>query len=234
MGLRPGQTRQILVFDADDTLWENNVLFERVISDFLDWLDHPTMDRSEIRTMLDDIERANALTHGYGCTMFLRSLGECLERLRRRPATEQERDEIREMASDLVNWRAELIPGVSDTLHELSQRHSLVLLTKGDTEEQQRKLDTSQLAGHFDSVHIVPEKGVEVYRELVRSSPLPPDAMWMIGNSPKSDIVPARQAGLNAVFIPNDNTWVLEHEELDAADDRVLRLEKFAQLVDHF
>lgn len=234
MGPQPGQTPQLLIFDADDTLWENNVLFERVISAFLDWVDHPTLERSEIRAMLDDIERANAVAHGYGCAMFLRSLGECLERLRGRPATEQERAEIREMASDLVNWRAELIPGVSDTLHELAQRHRLVLLTKGNTEEQQRKVDASQLAGHFDSVHIVPEKGVEVYQELVRTSSLPPEAMWMIGNSPKSDIVPARQAGLNAVFIPNDNTWVLEHEEFDTEDDRVLRLEKFAQLVDHF
>lgn len=66
---------QVLVFDADDTLWENNVLFERVIDDFLEWLDHPTLDRAEIRTILDDIERANAVAHGYGSKVFLRSLG---------------------------------------------------------------------------------------------------------------------------------------------------------------
>ncbi|MEE3917717.1 hypothetical protein V2I01_00160 [Micromonospora sp. BRA006-A] len=84
----------VLVFDADDTLWENNVLFERVIDDFLTWLDHPTLDRARIRAVLDDIERANAVAHGYGSKVFLRSLGECLEKLRERPATARERAEI--------------------------------------------------------------------------------------------------------------------------------------------
>jgi putative hydrolase of the HAD superfamily len=69
-------TGQVLIFDADDTLWENNVLFERVIDDFLDWVAHPTLDKIEIRAILDDIEAANAVTHGYGSKVFLRSLAE--------------------------------------------------------------------------------------------------------------------------------------------------------------
>ncbi|MDX3233165.1 HAD family hydrolase [Streptomyces sp. ME19-01-6] len=224
----------MLIFDADDTLWENNVLFERVIADFLDWLDHPTMEKTEIRRIFDDIQRANAVTHGYGSKMFLRSLGDCFEHLYRRPAADHERNDIEKLASALVHRQVELIPGVSETLSELSERHHLVLLTKGDLEEQQRKLDASQLADHFKSVRIVAEKGVEVYREVAESSRWPLDAIWMIGNSPKSDIVPARRAGMNAIFIPNDNTWVLEHEELDMQDNRVLRLERFTQLLDHF
>ncbi|WP_199432127.1 HAD family hydrolase [Qaidamihabitans albus] len=225
---------QVLIFDADDTLWENNVLFERVIDDFLDWLAHPTLDRAEIRTILDDIERANSAAHGYGSKVFLRSLRECLSRLRERPATGAEHRRIDELAVALVEGRVELVPGVAETLGTLGERHELLLLTKGDREEQQRKLDVSQLAHHFRSVHIVPEKTVDSYWQLAGEHGLPPERTWMIGNSPKSDILPARQAGLNAVFIPNDNTWVLEHDELDPGDDGVLHLRRFPELLHHF
>ncbi|SCL70139.1 putative hydrolase of the HAD superfamily [Micromonospora citrea] len=225
---------QVLVFDADDTLWENNVLFERVIDDFLEWLDHPTLDRAETRAILDDVERANAVAHGYGSKVFLRSLAECLERLRQRPATEAERREIEGLAAALVEHRVELMPGVAEALDELAGRHELLLLTKGDREEQQRKLDACGLLHHFRAAHIVPEKDVDTYRWLTREHDLDPAGAWMIGNSPKSDILPARAAGMNAVFIPNDNTWVLEHDELDPTDRGVLRLSAFPELLLHF
>jgi putative hydrolase of the HAD superfamily len=228
------RTDQVLIFDADDTLWENNILFERVIDDFLEWLAHPTLDKTEIRDILDDIERANSVTHGYGSRVFLRSLGECLEHLRQRPATEAERREIEALAVALVERRVELIPGVSDTLSALGGRHDLLLLTKGDEDEQRRKLDASGLAHLFRATHVVGEKDVETYRWLVREHRLDPATTWMIGNSPKSDIRPARVAGMNAVFIPNDNTWILEHDELEPTDERVLRLATFPDLLRHF
>ena len=231
MGIEPGR---VLVFDADDTLWENNVVFERVIDDFLAWLDHPTLDRVQIRAVLDDIERANTVAHGYGSKVFLRSLRECLERLRRRPATEAERREIDELALALVNHQVELMPGVAATLDELAGRHELLLLTKGEREEQQRKLDACGLLNHFKAAHIVPEKDVETYRWLVREHAVDPARAWMIGNSPRSDILPARAAGWRAVFIPNANTWVLEHDELDLTDDGVLHLSAFPELLRHF
>ncbi|MFC7642804.1 HAD hydrolase-like protein [Streptosporangium lutulentum] len=78
------------------------------------------------------------------------------------------------------------------------------------------------------------EKDVDTYRRLTQDHELTPATTWMIGNSPKSDILPARQVGMNAVFIPNDNTWVLEHSELDPDDEGVLRLRKFSELRDHF
>ncbi|MBQ1049721.1 HAD family hydrolase [Micromonospora sp. C51] len=224
----------MLVFDADDTLWENNVVFERVIDDFLKWLEHPSLDRSQLRAVLDDIERANAVTHGYGSKVFLRSLRECLEQLRQRPATEAERREIDELAVALVTHQIELMPGVADALDELAGRHELLLLTKGEREEQQRKLDACGLLHHFRAAHIVPEKSVDTYRWLAKEHGFDPASAWMIGNSPKSDIVPARAAGMNAVFIPNENTWVLEHDELDLADAGLLCLAAFPDLLLHF
>jgi putative hydrolase of the HAD superfamily len=193
-----------LVFDADDTLWENNVLFERVIDDFMDWLAHPTLDTASIRSVFNDIEAAN------------------------------ERREIDALAVALVEHRVELVPGVASTLADLGTRHDLLLLTKGQVTEQQNKVDISGLGHHFRSVHIVAEKNVATYRRLVREESLTPSETWMVGNSPKSDINPARLAGLNAVFLPNENTWILEHDDIDPADDGVLRLTRFPELLEHF
>lgn len=226
--------RQVLVFDADDTLWENNVLFERVIEDFLDWLKHPTLDKLQLRAVLNDIEAANAVTHGYGTKSLLRSLADCVERLRRRRATAQEHGEIQELATALIDHEVELIPGVAETLTTLGDRHQLLLLTKGDPEEQQRKIDASQLAHHFRAIGIVREKNDETYRRFIKTHGLTPARSWMVGNSPKSDILPARSVGMNAVFIPNDHTWVLEHGELDPADEGVLHLRGFGELTEHF
>ena len=89
--------RRTLVFDADDTLWENNVLFERVIDAYLDWLAHPTLDRAATRAVLDEVERANVVVHGYGTESFLRSLHDCFERLSERPATAAEADQLAEV-----------------------------------------------------------------------------------------------------------------------------------------
>ncbi len=223
-----------MIFDADDTLWENNVFFERVIDDFLDWATHPTLDRVQIRGILNDIERANAVSLGYGSAVFLRNLHETFEKLQERPASLVERKRIDQLAGRLIRGEVDLIPGVSDTLAELGARHELFLLTKGDVEEQQRKIDASGLAGWFRQAHIVREKDVDVYRRLALDSGLAVDRTWMIGNSPKSDIWPARQAGMGAVFIPHEHTWVLEHHDLDPADDGVLTLKAFTELVDHF
>lgn len=223
-----------LIFDADDTLWENNVLFERVIDAYLDWLAHPTLDRAATRAVLDDVERANVGVHGYGSASFLRSLHDCFERLSERPASAAEAQEIEELAAALVFHEVELVPGVAETLIQLGTRHELLLLTKGEQAEQQRKINASGLAHHFRSLHIVAEKRAATYRELVTEQGLEPSATWMIGNSPRSDILPARAAGLGAVFIPNPHTWVLEEDDLDPTDERVLHLKAFPELVDHF
>jgi putative hydrolase of the HAD superfamily len=223
----------VLIFDADDTLWENNILFERVISDFLDWVNHPTMNRVQVRAALDDIERANAVTHGYGSKMLLLSLHQCVEQLRG-PLGPQERSQIGELTAALTFHEVELMPGVPDTLTSLGERHTLLLLTKGDTEEQQRKLDASALADQFADVHIVSEKSVDTYRTLIDRHDLHPETTWMIGNSPRSDIRPARAAGMNAVFIPHPHTWVLEHDDVDHDDDRIITVRAFPDLLDHF
>lgn len=227
----PGKS---LILDADDTLWENNALFERVVDDFIDWLAHPTVAPSETRRILDETEAANTVAHGYGSRSFLRSLRECFARLNERPADATEEAQIDALAEALVEHRIELLPGVADTLDHLGERHDLYLLTKGDAEEQQRKVDASGLGHHFCEIRIVHEKNTETYLQLVAEHGFDPTATWMIGNSPRSDILPARRAGLNAVYIPDENPWVLEHDEVDREDNRVLHLTGFGDLTTYF
>jgi putative hydrolase of the HAD superfamily len=171
------------------------------------------------------VHNCNGVPAAVRSRVFLRTLSDCFGRLHARPATEAERRRIDELAVALVEHRVELMPRVAETLYQLGLRHHLVLLTKGEHAEQQAKLDASGLARYFRSIHIVAEKNVEKYRGLIGQLSLGVGSTWMIGNSPKSDIIPAWQAGWNAVFIPNQHTWALEHAELDtAATGEILEL----------
>jgi putative hydrolase of the HAD superfamily len=226
--------RQILIFDADDTLWENNVIFERVVDDFVDWLAHPSLKPADIRRILAEIEEANVVAHGYGSKVFLRSLADCFAHLMDRPLGPDEEEQMVKFRSAFGGGRVELLPEVTNVLDDLRERHELYLMTKGVPDEQQRKIDASGLAGHFTAIDIVAAKDRQTYRQLIGRRGLDADRTWMIGNSPKSDIIAARDAGLRAVFIPNANTWAHENADLDPADEGILQLETFGDLRRHF
>ena len=231
---RVRHTEQILIFDADDTLWENNVIFERVVDDFIAWLAHPSLDPVDIRRILAEIEEANVAAHGYGSKVFLRSLADCFAHLMERPLTAEDEEQMTKFRAAFTGGHVDLIAEVAEVLDELRERHELYLMTKGVPDEQQHKIDASGLAGHFTAIAIVATKEPQTYRELVGRHGLDAGRTWMIGNSPKSDIIAARAAGLRAVFIPNANTWAHEHAELDADDANILQLDAFADLRRHF
>ncbi len=219
--------RQNLLCDGDDTLWENNVYFERAIAQFIALLDHSTLGPAEVRAVLDEIEGQ----HGYGSAAFARSLRDCYERLAEREPRAEDREAVAALARQVAEHPLEVIAGVRETLDELSHRHTLILVTKGSVEEQRLKVDGSGLADYFAHVLIVPEKRAATYGAIVTLFELDPRATWMIGNSPRSDINPALAAGLNAVYIPHPQTWRLEHEPVPERDDgRLLTLAAFGDL----
>jgi len=149
---------QTLLIDADDTLWENNVYFERAIATFISYLDHHTYTPAEVRNALNAVERETILAHGYGLTSFTRSLVTCFERLSTEPVTEEKRERVVGFARTIAEQEIELLPGVAETLAELGSRHRLILMTKGDHAEQADKLARSGLAALFNAVEIVSEK----------------------------------------------------------------------------
>jgi len=229
----PGQA---LLIDADDTLWENNVYFERAIAAFIGYLNHHTYTPAEVRKALNVVEHETILAHGYGLSSFTRSLVTCFERLSPAPMTAEKHQRIVSFAQAIAEQEIELLPGVADTLSELASRHRLILMTKGNHAEQADKLSRSGLAPHFAAVEIVPEKDPPTYRKVIDRHELKPHTSWMIGNSPKSDINPALAAGLHAVFLFHKDTWVLEHATVDPAPtgQRLLELDSFASLSTFF
>jgi len=225
--------RQHLIIDADDTLWENNIYFERAFDEFVDFLSHSRMSAVEVRAVLDEIETVNNKIHGYGTANFARNLGQCYHRLVEREVSAQDLPRIMSFTEQIVHHPIELIPGVAETLEYLSLRHDLTLFTKGNAEEQKLKVDRSGLAIYFGHTAIVKEKDAASYRNLVRERQMDPASAWMTGNSPKSDINPALEAGIGAVFVPHEHTWRLEHEEVQASP-RLMELEKFPDLKNYF
>jgi putative hydrolase of the HAD superfamily len=227
---------QTLLIDADDTLWENNIYFERAIANFISFLNHQEFSTEQVREVLNEVERDCIRKLGYGLHSFAHALVQTFEQLAVEPLTPALHETIHGFAHAIAEHPVEVRPGVSETLRKLAAHHHLIIMTKGDIAEQTRKVEGSGLKPHFSAVEIVAEKDAATYLDIVAKHSLPKPETWMIGNSPKSDINPALAAGINAVFVPHDQTWVLEHEEVcePPRGCRLLIVEQFGQLTDHF
>ncbi len=206
--------QQTLLLDADDTLWENNIYFERAIAAFISFLDHASHSAEEVREHLDSVERRTIAERGYGTQSFRLSLIKCFEELSTTPVTADQHARIMSFADSIVSADVALIDGVRSALLQLGRQHRLLLVTKGNRLEQLEKLDRSGLASFFTAVEVLPEKTAAAYREIARCHSCSPRLTWMIGNSPRSDINPALEADLHAVYIPHPATWTLEKEPL--------------------
>lgn len=210
----PRAGRQTLIFDADDTLWENNIYFEAAIDGFLDWLGHAALSRAAIREILDEVELANRGPNGYGARAFARNLRETFRRISPLGENDPRETEAERFGLRILEQTMDLLDGVEATLDALAPAHDLFLLTKGDAEEQRLKVERSGLDRFFAAAIVTHEKSPATYREVVETFDLDIQRAWMIGNSPRSDINPALVTGLNAVYIPHPRSWHLEMESL--------------------
>jgi len=228
--------QQNLLIDADDTLWENNVYFERAIANFISFLNHHEFSPAQVRQVLNDVERECIVKHGYGSHSFAHALVDTFERLSVEPITPALHQTISGFAHALAEHPVEIISGVNETLSYLSPRHHLILMTKGNITEQSGKIERSGLKHLFNAIEIVAEKDSPTYHSVIEKYGLERECTWMIGNSPRSDVNPALAAGINAVFVPHDNTWILEHESLSEPNggSQLMVLEQFADLQLHF
>jgi putative hydrolase of the HAD superfamily len=226
--------RHTLLIDADDTLWENNIFFEKTIDDFITQLEHLGYTREYIRHILNETERRNIRQHGYGVRSFRRSLEETYLKLAGNSARRELVKEIERMSRELENTPPHILDGVPETLAYLAKHHRLILLTKGEPAEQAAKVERSGLQSYFDAIEIVLEKESTTYERVIDQFKIVKSHGWMVGNSPRSDINPALQSGLNAVFIPHSATWELEKSELESGTGRLLILQAFRELRAHF
>jgi putative hydrolase of the HAD superfamily len=189
-----------------------------------------------VREILNDVERDCIVSHGYGLRSFAHALVKTFERLSVEPLTPALHEVIHGFAHTIAAQPVQLLTGVNETLSYLSGEHRLVLVTKGDLHEQSGKMERSGLKRHFSAIEVVPEKDVATYGFIIEKHELVSEHTWMVGNSPKSDINPALRAGINAVFVPHDDTWILEHEEVIPCEPprQLLVLKEFRELAEHF
>jgi putative hydrolase of the HAD superfamily len=222
-----------LLFDGDDTLWDNNVHFERAIDAWLDAVAWGPWDRDACRDELDRVEESD----------FEQSVGTAAfgEHLRIAAATIVPHERLAGAGAvvDTIlgvmgSTSVALLDGVAGTMAELARRFPLGLVTRGDPAEQWAKIDGSGLRDLFTHIAVVPTKVPDTYRELVARWSLDPARTWMIGNSPRSDIRPARAAGLRAVLVTHASSWRLEIVDLDPADGGVTAITRFSELLELF
>ena len=226
--------RNTLLIDADDTLWENNVFFEKLIEDFISLVEPSGYSRAYIRHILNETERKNIRQYGYGVRSFGRSLEETYMKLADQMARREVLAEIHNRVVALERTPPKILDGVPETLAYLTARHRLILFTKGEPAEQAAKVERSGLKGIYEDIQIVLEKDSKNYSQMVKKNKIVKTQGWMIGNSPRSDINPAMEAGLNAVYIPHVNTWQLEHEPVVAGSGKLVILPSFRELRNHF
>jgi putative hydrolase of the HAD superfamily len=228
--------KPMLIIDADDTLWETEIYYEQCIADFGELMGSLGFDREEAERTVDEVEHERVPLVGYGPHEFARNLGLAYERLCQRYGRSVREDvssAVWEIGQVVLKPPVVLLKGVAEALPWLSERFRLILLTKGDREVQEGKLERSGLVHHFEGVHVVQEKDAEVLRELMADYGLQPETTWMVGNSPRSDINPALEVGIGAVHIPHTNTWSFEQQEV-TNPERVVVLDSFGELVTLF
>ncbi len=228
MGLR---CSQLLAFDADDTLWDNQSYFESVERDYCELLS-PYGSAEDISASLFKTETANMPLLGYGCKAFTISLIENALSVSNGQISPNDIRRIVDLGKSLLSLPSTPLPGVVDTLRQIHSlhRYKLVVFTKGNMLDQQNKLERSGLAAWFDDVIVVADKTHREYKRLCTLFDTDISRMTMVGNSFKSDIAPVLQLGGYAVHIPFHVTWKLEEtEEFD--HHRLCRLQQITDML---
>ncbi|MFV0538409.1 MAG: HAD family hydrolase [Dysgonomonas sp.] len=224
---------QIIAFDADDTLWDNEPIFQDVEKEFCNLLSE-FGNKEDISATLFDIEMQNMECYGYGAKAFTLSLVEVAIKVSNGNVAVKTINEIVNLGKYLLNMPIKLLDGVENTLEKLNKEYKLVVATKGDLLDQQRKLDRSGIARYFHHVEIMSDKTEKEYTNLASALNTPPVNIMMIGNSLKSDIYPALAIGMYATYIPYHTMWKHELADEDTSNSRFYKADSFSDLVDLF
>jgi putative hydrolase of the HAD superfamily len=224
-------SRRICIgFDADDTLWHNENIFETVHERYYELLAR-YHDAGTVERALFETEMRNLDLYGYGIKGFMLSSIETAIALTDGKVSTAEIRDLIELGRGMLDHPVELLPGARDTLEALAAHHRLILITKGDLRDQERKLAKSGIAKHFEAVEIVSEKDAQTYARVFARHGIEPAAFIMVGNSVKSDILPVLELGGSGIHVPYRITWGHEHAETPPSDDgRFFRAGSLADL----
>lgn len=203
---------KIAAFDADDTLWVNEPYFQDVEKQFQQVM-CKYISAQELSAELLHTETQNIEMYGYGIKSFTLSMVETAIRVSSNAAKASEIKEVVDLGKSLISKNIELLDGVKETLTQLRGKYQLVVATKGDMLDQERKLKRSGLSSFFHHVEIMSEKGDDDYLSIIKKLKVKPDEFVMVGNSLKSDILPVLAIGGYAIHIPYHTTWA--HEKVD-------------------
>ena len=219
-----------IAFDADDTLWVNETYFRDTEARFA-----ALLDRFETQNTLDQQlflkEMQNLPVYGYGIKGFMLSMVECAIEISNGNVSTAEIQSILAMGKEMIEHPVELLPGIETVLQQLQDRYRLLVLTKGDLLDQERKLAASGLGAYFHHVEVMSDKTPEKYQRLLEHLEINPNEFLMIGNSLKSDVLPIIEIGAKAIHIPFHTTWAHEHAELPADHDQFKSLTDIRQLL---
>jgi putative hydrolase of the HAD superfamily len=224
---------EVIGFDADDTLWHNEVLYHQAkeeLGQILAGYRHP----KEVKDRLDQTEVTNIKYYGYGIKSFTLSMIETAAQVSEGRVTAKEIDAIIIIAKRMLTAPVDLVDGVETTLGSLSGSYKLMLITKGDQFEQERKISTSGISHYFDYLEVVGEKSEASYRKILGQYNLDPARFLMVGNSLRSDVLPVLKIGGQAVYIPNEQTWFHENASQDEIRGvEYAELERLSQLPEY-
>jgi putative hydrolase of the HAD superfamily len=216
-------------FDADDTLWQNEQFYRLTEERFAELLrDYAEPDALSARLL--EAEKRNLGHYGFGIKGFTLSMIETAIEVTEGRAPAAVISGILAAGREMLRHPVETLPGVRETLEGLADDYRLILITKGDLFDQERKLAASGLGELFSAVEIVSDKNRGTYERVFTRHADGPDRAMMVGNSLKSDIVPAIEAGSWAVYVPHDLTWVIEHTDEPAAAPRYRRIATLGEL----
>jgi len=218
-------------FDADDTLWQNEQYY-RLTEEHFAGLLGDYAEGAHVSERLLEAEKRNLEHYGFGIKGFTLSMIETAIDVTDGNVPAKTISEILDIGRELLRHPVEGLPHAEETLRALNGEYLLVLISKGDLFDQERKLAQSGLGDLFDAVEIVSEKSATTYRRIFTKVADGPDRAMMVGNSLKSDIVPAIAAGSYGVFVPHELTWVVEHVEPPRDAPRFRQIEHLGQLQD--
>lgn len=221
-----------IAFDADDTLWVNETFF-RDAEDEVCKLLSPYIDYESCQKRLFEMEMRNLSLYGYGIKPFTLSLIECAQEVSEGMVTNEIIASIIDIGKEMLNAPVDLIVGIEEVLEQLSDKYKLVVATKGDLLDQERKLEKSGLSKYFHHIEVMSDKQPANYLKLVKHLDIDPTSFLMIGNSLKSDVLPVLEIGGHAFHIPFHTTWAHEQVDIEITHERFKSFGRSSEILKH-